>query len=92
MRRTNKTTVRNFWRLGLLVLVGLPLAALMVTGCDPTNFVARNACDFLNCDTLPFVDEIFPLSAGPTMASDGGGGGAMVMPEEKEEEGGGHMH
>ena len=90
MRTANTRTVRNVWMHGMLALIGVPLVALLVAGCDPTNFVARNACAFLNCDTLPFVDEIFPLSAGPAVASDGGGGGAMVMPEE--EEGGGHMH
>lgn len=89
MRRANKTTVRNFWIHGMLALIGMPLVALMVTGCDPTHFVARNACDFLNCDTLPFIDELFPLSAGPAVAVDSGGGGAAAEPEE---EGGDHMH
>lgn len=89
MRNANTTTVRSFWMHGMLALIGMPLVALMVTGCDPTHFVARNACDLLNCDTLPFIDEVFPLSAGPTVASDGGGGGVTPEPEE---EGGGHMH
>lgn len=89
MRRANKRTVRNFWMHGMLASVGMLLVALMVSGCDPAHFVARNACELLNCDRLPFIEEVFPLSAGPAVASDAGGGGAAAEPEE---EGGGHMH
>ena len=90
MRRGDTTTVRNFWN-GMLVSSGLLVVTTIVAGCEPTRFVARNACDFFNCDTLPFIDEVFPLSAGPAVASDGGGGGAAAEPEE-EEDAGGHMH
>ncbi len=89
MRKANTTTVRNFWMHGMPASIGTLLFALMVTGCEPAHFVARNACELLNCDTLPFIDEVFPLSAGPAVASDGGGGGGTAEPEE---EGGGHMH
>ncbi len=68
-------------------------AVLVTTGCsfDPLNYMSRNACEFLNCDQLFFIEDMLPLSARPT--GDGGSGGGMGMDMgEAEDEGGGHAH
>ena len=68
-------------------------AALLATGCsfDPLNYLSRNACEFLNCDDLFFVEDMLPLSARQT--GNAGAGGGMVMDmDEAEDEGGGHAH
>ncbi|MCH7994479.1 MAG: hypothetical protein IIB57_08540 [Planctomycetes bacterium] len=68
-------------------------AAFFATGCsfDPMNYLSRNACEFVNCDELFFIEDMLPLSA---RASEGAAtGGAMVMDmAEEEDEGGGHAH
>lgn len=70
-----------------LASLGLTLFAL---GCDfdPTEYFSRNACDFLNCDVLFFVDDILPLSGGPIAA----GGDAPIDAGAAEEEDDGHAH
>ncbi len=56
-------------------------AFVLTTGCSFNlfNYAARNACDFLNCDVLFFVDDLLPLSGGPVagaaVVEDDGGGG-----------------
>ena len=68
-------------------------AVFVATGCsfDPLNYMSRNACEFLNCDELFFVEDMLPLSARQT--GDAGAGGGMVMDMgEEEDEGGGHAH
>lgn len=70
---------------------GAALAAhLFVMGCDfnPINYVGRNACDFLNCDVLFFVDDLLPLSGGPVAA----GGGNSGAPDTGSADEGGHAH
>ena len=64
---------------------------LVATGCsfDPLNYMSRNACEFLNCEELFFVEDMLPLSARPAAAA---GGGAVMDMAEPEEEGGGHAH
>ncbi len=64
-------------------------ANLYVLGCDfnPVTYFSRNACDFLNCDVLFFVDDIFPLSGGPIEAS-----GGVPADSDGDDEGGGHAH
>ena len=65
--------------------VAVLCAVVSVTGCsfDPLNYMSRNACEFFNCDELFFIEDILPLSAGPTGDGDGG---------EAEDEDGGHAH
>ena len=73
--------------------VALFCAAFFATGCDfnPVNFLSRNACEFINCDELFFIEDILPLSARAD--SGAGSGGGMVMDvAEAEDEGGGHAH
>ena len=68
---------------------GAALAAnLFVMGCDfnPVNYFSRNACDFLNCDVLFFVDDLLPLSGGPV------GTGGTAADAGGEDEDGGHAH
>lgn len=64
-------------------------ANVYVLGCDfnPVNYLSRNACDFLNCDVLFFVDDILPLSGEPIAASGGVPGAA-----DADDDGGGHAH
>ena len=67
------------------------LAALGI-GCgsfEPMSYLSKNACDFLNCEVLFFIPDLFPLSA-PPMNMDMSGGAAAVVEEVEEE--GGHMH
>ncbi len=64
-------------------------ANFSLLGCDfnPVNYLSRNACDFVNCDVLFFVDDILPLSGGPIAV--GGGVAAEASGDEEEE---GHAH
>ncbi len=64
-------------------------ANLFVMGCDfsPINYFSRNACDFLNCDVLFFVDDILPLSGGPIAT-----GGGVPAEADGDDDGGGHAH
>ncbi len=64
-------------------------ANMFVMGCDlnPVNYLSRNACDFLNCDVLFFIDDVLPLSGAPIAAS----GGAPAEADSADE-GGGHAH
>ena len=65
-------------------------ANLFVLGCDfnPVNYFSRNACDFLNCDVLLFVDDMLPLSGGPV----GTGGGEAGAADTGSDDEGGHAH
>ncbi len=68
-------------------------AVFVATGCSfhLLNYMSRNACEFLNCDELFFIEDMLPLSTRPT--GDGGSTGGMVMDVgEAEDEGGGHAH
>lgn len=66
---------------------------LFSTGCDfdPISFLSRNACEFVNCDQLFFIEDLLPLSARPEGQAGSGGGMVMDM-AEAEDEGGGHAH
>ena len=68
------------------ILMSLAIVSSMV-GCKPGQFLQRNACELLNCNTLFFIDDMFPLATQP-----GGGGGGGGAAEPEEEEGGGHLH
>jgi hypothetical protein len=65
------------------VFLSVGCAIIFAMGCsfDPLKFASRNACEFLNCDVLFFVDDLFPLSGGPVeggggdVPDEGGGGG-----------------
>ncbi len=75
----------------VLGLASVRLATLGI-GCgsfEPMSYLSRNACDFLNCEVMFFIPELFPLSA-PPMNMDMSGGAAVVVEEAEEE--GGHMH
>ena len=68
-------------------------AALFATGCsfDPLNYMSRNACEFVNCDGLFFIEDMLQLSARPEGEAGSGGGMVMDMGED-EDEGAGHAH
>jgi hypothetical protein len=55
-----------------------------VAGCNPLGYLSKNMCNIFDCDTLFFIEDIFPLSQRPTA-----GGGAEEM-EETDSGGGGH--
>ena len=57
--------------IGFAILV---LTAILATGCRPLKFFSRNACEILNCNTLFFIDDLFPLSAPPMEGVPGGAG------------------
>ncbi len=73
----------------LLATMTLLLVCLLVPalagGCTlkPAKYLSRNACEFLNCEELFFIEDLFPLSAQPT-----GDAGGMSGGEDMEE--GGH--
>lgn len=68
------------------VVVGvIAMSAVVFSfGCDfnLVNYLSRNACDFLNCDVLFFIEDVLPLSGGPEAAG--------TMPTMDADEGGGH--
>ncbi len=68
-------------------------AAFFATGCsfEVTDYLSRNACEFVNCDELFFIEDILPLSARAPENAGSGGGMVMDMGEEADE-GGGHAH
>ncbi len=72
---------RHAIRFGLSAGTGLLAICLLFPtlagGCsfDPLKYFSKNACEVLNCDVLFFLEDLFPLSAGPT---GGGGGGAAA--------------
>ncbi len=84
-------TRRNLKTVGAC-LVAL-YAALYSMACDfdPVSFLSRNACEFVNCDELFFIEDLLPLSARPDGGASSGSGMVMDMAED-EDEGGGHAH
>ena len=72
------------------ILMSLAIVSSMV-GCKPGQFLQRNACELLNCNTLFFIDDMFPLATQPS-GGGGGGGASGDMDMEEDDEGGGHMH
>ncbi len=85
MRKDRSRSIR-FVTIATLALGCLLLPALAM-GCsfDPLKYFSRNACEAFNCDTLFFIDDLFPLSAAPL--GDAEAGGEMDMGGD---EGGGH--
>ncbi len=66
-------------------IVGLLCLLLLVvivanTGCTPAKYVSKNMCSLFNCDSLFFIEDLFPLSTRPS--ADGGG-------DAEEDDGGG---
>ena len=59
-----------------VLLVGLLVPAL-AGGCilKPAKYLSRNACEFLNCEELFFIGDLFPLSTQPTGDEGGASGG-----------------
>ena len=83
-------------RTGLIVAMCAPLLHFTIFGlvCSPNDalkYFSQNACDFVNCDVLFFVEDMFPLSQRPTMSGGVASSGSIEVGAE-EEEGGGHMH
>ena len=68
-----------------VALLRLPLMGIGCGSFEPASYFSRNACDFLNCGVLFFVDDLFPLSATPAGA---GAGAAVAEPDDDD----GHMH
>ncbi|MCH7841076.1 MAG: hypothetical protein IID38_12695 [Planctomycetes bacterium] len=70
----------------------LSFATFGFLGCgsfDPVNYFSRNACDFLNCEVLFFIDDVLPLSAAPMGSMDMAEAGGSEGEGEQE---GGHLH
>ena len=68
-----------------VALLRLPLMGIGCGSFEPASYFSRNACDFLNCEVLFFLDDMFPLSATPASA---GSGAAVAEPDDDD----GHMH
>ena len=81
------TGKRTCW--GAAICVMLLLYLVLGAGCKPVRFFERNACDILNCDTLFFLDDMFPLAGGPSGAA---GPTGAAGTSDSEEEDGGHLH
>lgn len=61
----------------------LLVSVVAVAGCNPASYLSKNMCNIFDCDTLFFIEDIFPLSQRPTA-----GGGEEEMAEM--DSGGGH--
>ena len=83
--RSNILATRRRSTGATLALISAMLPVLGI-GCpfDPLKYLSRNACDVLNCGTLFFVEDVFPLSAGPI-------GAAITEPDAVEDDAG-HAH
>ncbi|MCH7813625.1 MAG: hypothetical protein IID40_06345 [Planctomycetes bacterium] len=80
-----KSENRRSWLLvaaSFLMVLAVPMVS---AGCSfsPAKYFSRNACEFVNCDVLFFVDDVFPLSAGPA----GGNGEEAAEGDGMEEMG-----
>jgi hypothetical protein len=51
----------------------LLVSAIAIAGCNPAGYLSKNMCNIFDCDTLFFIEDLFPLSARP-----GGGGSAAA--------------
>jgi len=81
--------VKSFTKSIMVNVVAL-CAGVFSVGCEfnLVNYLSRNACDFLNCDVMFFIEDVLPLSARPGAAA----GGGAAAPTEDADEGGGHAH
>lgn len=83
------------WRRVTVFFASLASATVFgFAGCgsfSPLSYFNRNACDFLNCDDLFWVEDLFPLSQRPAGTGGMASGATMDMSEE-EDEGGAHLH
>lgn len=76
--------VTRMSRLATVALcIMLLVSAAAISGCDPAGYLSKNMCNIFDCDTLFFIEDIFPLSQRPTA-----GGGEEEMAEM--DSGGGH--
>ncbi len=73
---------RMSWLAVAAVCVILLAVPVVSAGCsfNPAEYFSRNACEVFNCGELFFVEDLFPLSAGP----EGGGGMAPEAAAEEE--------
>ncbi len=73
--------------------IAVAFGVLVALGCsfDPLSYMSRNACEFVNCDELFFIEDILPLSARPTGDAGAGGGIVADVPDD-DDDGGGHAH
>lgn len=73
--------IKSFTKAVMVSVVAMS-AIVFSFGCEfnLVNYLGRNACEFLNCDVMFFIEDVLPLSggaeAGGSMpAMDDGGGG-----------------
>ncbi len=87
MREDRSRGIRFVTKAGFAL--GCLLFPALGMGCsfNPLKFFSRNACEVFNCDTLFFIDDLFPLSAAPM--GDAGMGDGMDM-DMGDDDGGGH--
>ena len=73
--------IKSFTRAVMVSVIAMS-AVVFSFGCDINlvNYLSRNACEFLNCDVMFFIEDVLPLSGGPEA------GGSMPAMEEE----GGH--
>lgn len=81
--------VKSFTKFIMVSVVAL-CAGVFSVGCEfnLVNYLSRNACDFLNCDVMFFIEDVLPLSGRPDAAM----GGGAAAPTEDADDGGGHAH
>jgi hypothetical protein len=84
------------WLAKTVLCLALFVSVAVTAGCNPVSYLSKNMCNIFDCDTLFFIEDIFPLSARPAGAGGGGGGGASTgagegaAAEEEAEPAGGH--
>ncbi len=71
--RTKKVSRRSRFAAAALCLVAA-LTMVAGVGCNPASYLSKNMCDIFDCDTLFFIEDLFPLSQRPTA-----GGGEEEM-------------
>lgn len=85
MREEKSRGIRFVTRAALAMACLIIPALGMGCSFDPLKYFSRNACEAFNCDTLFFIEDLFPLSAAPL--GDAGGGADMDMGDDGD---GGH--
>lgn len=79
----NRKVIRMSWLAKTVLCLALFVSAAVTAGCNPASYLSKNMCNIFDCDTLFFIEDIFPLSQRPTA-----GGGEEEMAEM--DSGGGH--
>jgi hypothetical protein len=89
--KTGKVT-RMSWLATTALCLALLVSVVTITGCKPGGYLAKNMCNIFDCDTLFFIEDIFPLSARPAGATGSGSSGTGAAAEEEEEPAEEHDH